>query len=640
MTQFLSYRRQQIVRQAFVSLTLVITTVIVYLPVRHYGFVNLDDNVFVTENPNLQDGLTWRSVRWAFTAGLIHHDPNADYWRPLSFLSHALDIEMFGLRPTGHHLMSVAIHATAVVALFLVLQSMTNAFWRCAFVAALFALHPLRVESVAWVTERKDVLSGLFFMLTLGAYVGYVRHPFSLARYLGVALLFASGLMSKSMVVTLPFVLLLLDYWPLGRTQWAKPAIGDGVTVPPNQLLQEKLPFFALAAVSGLVTLWGQTKPGGMGLLAKMPLGMRIANALLSYAGYIGKMLWPTGLAVWYPLHPGLSAAAVMGAGVGLIAVTAAVIWGARRGPWLVTGWFWYLGMLVPVIGLLQGGGVSMADRFTYLPLVGLFIMLCWSVPAHAMERWNLKVITCVAAAAVLVVCAALSRVQVEYWKDSEILFQHALNVTRDNWLAHNNLGVILQRAGKIQEAIGHYERALRIKPSYADSYINLGVALWQVGKAQEAIDHWEQALRIDPSLVEAHNNLGQASLQAGKFQEAIRHYEQALRVDPNYILAQNNLAWVLATLSPMEGGDPTRAVALAERVCDATGHHATAYLDTLAAAYAAAGRFSEAIAIAEQAVELAGTAGQHQLVREIETRLKSYRAGHAWRKPTASQGN
>jgi Flp pilus assembly protein TadD len=377
-----------------------------------------------------------------------------------------------------------------------------------------------------------------------------------------------------------------------------------------------------------------------MGLLAKMPLGMRIANALLSYAGYIGKMLWPTGLAVWYPLHPGLSAAAVMGAGVGLIAVTAAVIWGARRGPWLVTGWFWYLGMLVPVIGLLQGGGVSMADRFTYLPLVGLFIMLCWSVPAHAMERWNLKVITCVAAAAVLVVCAALSRVQVEYWKDSEILFQHALNVTRDNWLAHNNLGVILQRAGKIQEAIGHYERALRIKPSYADSYINLGVALWQVGKAQEAIDHWEQALRIDPSLVEAHNNLGQASLQAGKFQEAIRHYEQALRVDPNYILAQNNLAWVLATLSPMEGGDPTRAVALAERVCDATGHHATAYLDTLAAAYAAAGRFSEAIAIAEQAVELAGTAGQHQLVREIETRLKSYRAGHAWRKPTASQGN
>jgi hypothetical protein len=218
MTQFLSYRRQQIVRQAFVSLTLVITTVIVYLPVRHYGFVNLDDNVFVTENPNLQDGLTWRSVRWAFTAGLIHHDPNADYWRPLSFLSHALDIEMFGLRPTGHHLMSVAIHATAVVALFLVLQSMTNAFWRCALVAALFALHPL-----------------------------------------GVALLFASGLMSKSMVVTLPFVLLLLDYWPLGRTQWAKPAIGDGVTVPPNQLLQEKLPFFALAAVSGLVTLWGQT---------------------------------------------------------------------------------------------------------------------------------------------------------------------------------------------------------------------------------------------------------------------------------------------------------------------------------------------------------------------------------------------
>ena len=229
MIGFASSKRQQIVRQAFIALGLVIATVVVYLPVRHYDFVDFDDNSFVTENPNIRDGLTWRSVRWAFTAGLIHTDRNADYWRPLSMLSHAVDIEWFGLRPAGHHLMSVAIHAAAAVALFLVLQSMTNAFWRCALVAALFALHPLRVESVAWVTERKDVLSGLFFMLTIGAYVGYVRHPFSWARYLAVALWFALGLMSKSMVVTLPFVLLLLDFWPLGRTQWAEPVVGGNV---------------------------------------------------------------------------------------------------------------------------------------------------------------------------------------------------------------------------------------------------------------------------------------------------------------------------------------------------------------------------------------------------------------------------
>ena len=633
MTQLPSHKRQQIVWQAFVSLTLVIVTVGVYLPVRHHGFVNLDDGQYVTENPHIRRGLTWQSVRWAFTAGLTHKDPNADYWRPLSFLSHVLDIELFKLRPAGHHLMNVGIHAAAAVALFLVLQSMTNAPWRCAFVAALFALHPLRVESVAWVTERKDVLSGLFFMLTLGAYTRYVRGQFSLSRYLVVFFVFALALMSKSMVVTLPFVLLLLDYWPLGRTRWVPPVVaGNNVTMPPGQLLKEKLPLFALAAASSGVTFWGQPKGGGMNFTWVSP-GTRIANALLSYAGYIGKMFWPTGLAVWYPLHPGLSAAAVTAAGIGLVGVTTAVIWGARRRPWLVTGWFWYLGMLVPVIGIFQGSGEAMADRFTYLPSIGLAMMLCWSVPGHPMGRRIVKVITCVAAGAVLAVCAALSRVQVEYWKDSETLFRHALDVTRDNWLAHyclggaltqsgrrpeaiehfqhalrirpdyteahNNLGVVLQKSGRETEAIEHYERSLQINPKNAEADNNLGNVFLQEGKISDAIGYYEQALRINPDYADAHNGLGSAMDKTGKFDEAIKHYQQALQIQPDYAVAHYNLGIALE-----HAGKVRDAVEHYEQALRAQPDYAAAHLN-LGLALAQLGRMQEAQGHWEQALRI-----------------------------------
>jgi tetratricopeptide (TPR) repeat protein len=535
-----------------VAALIMVLTFVVYLPVRDHGFVGLDDNVFVTENANLRGGLTGRSGRWAFTAGLTHDDRNADYWRPLSFLSHALDIEWFGLRPAGHHLMNVAIHAAAAVALFLVLQSMTGALWRCAFVAALFALHPLRVESVAWVAERKDVLSGLFFMLTVGAYVRYVRGPFSMFRYLAVLFVFALALMSKPMVATLPLVLLLLDYWPLGRTRWSKSATGEVVPVSTSRLLREKLPFLALAVALSVVTFWGQRHGGGMSLVRVAP-GIRVANALVSYMGYIGKMFWPARLAVFYPLHPMLPAV-VIGAGVGLIAVTAAVIWGAGRRPWLVTGWFWYLGMLVPVIGLVQGAGEAMADRFVYLPLVGLFLMLCWSVPDRVMEWRSWKVITGVAAAAVLAVCAMLSRVQLEYWQDSEILFRHALDVTRDNWLAHNNLGVTLVRLGRLQEAIVQLEQALRIQPDFAEAHNNLGSALAPGGRLTEAMGHWERTLQLKPDFAEAHNNLGLALVRLRRLQEAIGHYEQALRIKPDYAEAHYNLGSALAQAGKFDG--------------------------------------------------------------------------------------
>jgi Flp pilus assembly protein TadD len=600
MIRFASSKRQQIVRQAFIALALVIATVVVYLPVRHNEFVSFDDDIYVTENPNIRDGLTWRSVRWTLTAGLTHDERNADYWRPLSFLSHAVDIELFGLRPAGHHLMNVGLHAAAAVALFLVLQSMTNAFWRCALVAALFALHPLRVESVAWVTERKDVLSGLFFILTLGAYVGYVRHPFSWARYLVVALLFALGLMSKPMVATLPFVLLLLDYWPLGRTRWAEPVVGGNVTAPLSRLLVEKLPLFALAGASGLVTfLRGRAGPDAIDLLTTIPPAMRIGNALLSYGRYIGKMVWPTGLAVFYPLHPGVSTAAVIGAGVGLAAVTAVVIWGARRGPWLVTGWFWYLGMLVPVIGLMQQGAESMADRFTYLPSIGLLIMLCWSVPARAVERRISKVTTCVLAAAVLAVCAALSRVQVGYWKDTETLFRHALDVTQDNWLAYNNLGSALERAGKLKEAIAQCEQAVRIRPDYAEAHNNWGNALRQSGRIPEAIEQYEQALRIEPDFAKAHYNLGVALWQAGRTEDAIGHYEQALRIKPDYAAAHYNLGTTLG-----QAGRIPEAIEHLEQALRIKPDYAAAHYN-LGIALGQVGRIPEAISHLQSALKL-----------------------------------
>ena len=742
----------------------------VYWPVWHAGFLNYDDDQYVTANPHVRGGVTVAGVVWAFTA---YHSWN---WHPLTWLSHALDCECFGMNAGGHHAVNVLLHVANAVLLFLVLRRMTGATWRSAWVAALFGVHPLHVESVAWVAERKDVLSGLFWMLALGGYVRYVERPTRL-RYAAVAGWYAMGLMAKPMVVTLPCVLLLLDYWPLGRTRWVPSVVGNNAPLRIGALVREKVPLFALAVVSCGVTIWAQHSGGAISSLERLPLGLRLANAAVSYVRYIEKAVWPSGLAAFYP-YPVWPPGLVIVAGAILAAVSVVVIRGVRRQPHLAVGWFWFLGTLVPAIGLVQVGGQSMADRYTYLPLTGLFIMLCWSVPARAMARWKLKVITGAAAVAVLAVYAALSRVQVGYWKDSETLFRHALAVTRDNWVAHDNLGTALQHAGKIEEAIAQYEQALRIKPHFAEAHYNLGSALGQTGRIPEAIEHLEQALRIRPDYAEAHCNLGLALAQAGRMPEAIGHFEQALRINPDYadahnnlglammrlgrmpeaiehlqqalrikpdfaeahynlglalekagrvpeaiqhyeqalrinpddaevhnnlglalvqvgrlpeaiaqyqqalqsnpgnadghsklgavliatghaqdarsqleqalrinpdlIEAQNNLAWVLAILPPAEGGDPARAVAVAQRACERSGNRAPGYLDTLAAAYAAAGRFDDAVATAEKAIDLARSAGQAGLVKEIEARLELYRRGHAYRPPAAvtSPGN
>ena len=678
------FRRSQ---NLLIQLCLALVTASVYWPVRHFEFTYFDDPLYVAENQHVQGGLTLRGLGWACATF------QSANWHPLTWLSHMLDWQLWGNNAGAHHLVNVLFHIANTLLLFCILRRMTTAPWRSAFVAALFAVHPFHVESVAWVAERKDVLSTCFWMLTVWAYIRYVeqlnaQHPSPLTHrpshraYYGLTLLFFTlGLMSKPMVVTLPCVLLLLDYWPLGRTRWAKPAAitsgpatGEAIETSLGQLLREKVPLFALAAASCVVTYWAQQSLGAVVSLERVPLGIRLANVLLSYVGYLGKAFWPMGLAYFYPVDKNPSLAAVMIAGVGVAGVTAVVIRRARREPWLATGWFWYLGTLVPVIGLVQVGSQSMADRYTYVPLVGVFMMLCWSVPSKMVQQRAQKTVATAVAAAVLVFYAGLCRVQIGYWKNSETLLRHALQVTKDNWIAQNNLGLFLWRSGRVQEAIEHYEQALQLKPYYAEAHHNLGLALTQAGKLPEAIQHFEQVvrikpdsaeahrrlglalqqaghlpeavgqfeqtLRINPDSAETHNDLGNALLQAGKLKNATEQYQQALDTDPDFVAAQNNLAWLLATRAAADGGDPLRAVTLAQRACELTDGRVAEYLDTLGVTYAAAGRFADAIGAAQKAIALGRPAGKTKLVREIEVRLELYRSGHPYRQPVDARSS
>ncbi len=570
-------------RTALVCVLLAVVVLCVFGWSLRHDFVNFDDDQYFYANPYVQSGLTCNGVLWA------SHSGYAGNWFPLTWLSLMLDAELFGTGPAGPHFTNVVLHAASTVLLFLLLRRLSGAPWRSAFVAGLFALHPLHVESVAWVSERKDVLSGLFFMLTLLLYARYAQarvKPSTSRDYWLALLFFALGLMSKPMLVTLPFVLLLLDWWPLGRIRWATPAAAGG-------LLREKIPFFALSAASCVITYCVQQ--GAME--RRLSLGMRIANALVSYVRYMHKALWPTGLAVFYPLRAVLPATMVLGAGAVLIGITLAVIWGARRAPWFATGWFWYLGMLVPAIGLVQVGAQAMADRYTYLPLIGLFVMLCWSVPRHVFERRASKIAVCVAAGLVLTICAVLSRIQIGYWKDSETLFRHAVDEIQNNWLAHYGLGRAAQTAGRLREAIGYYEEAIRDEPDYAEAHNNLGVVLSQTGRIQEAIGHYEHALQVKPDYVEAHNNLGAALADMGRFQEATGHYEQALRLKPDSIQAHLNFGNLL-----LDVGRLNEAIQQFERALEIQPDCAEAD-DGLGSALAQQGRMSEAIEHWERAL-------------------------------------
>jgi tetratricopeptide (TPR) repeat protein len=518
-------------REGVVCLFLVIAVLAVYWQVGNHEFVNYDDDQYVTENRHVQAGLTLESIAWAFTS------THASNWHPLTWLSHMLDCQIYGLNPPGHHFTSVFFHILNSILLFLVFKRMTGAFWKSAFVATLFALHPLHVESVAWAAERKDVLSTFFWMLTMGAYILYVENP-GIKKYLLFVLLFALGLMAKPMLITLPFVLLLLDYWPLGRFNKSSLAL---------PLVWEKTPLFVLAAASSVVTFFAQQR--AVGSLEAFPIIVRISNALVSYISYIVKMILPHNLAVLYPHPKDFPMWQVAGACLLLVFISFMAVKTFKRRPYFLIGWLWYLGTLVPVIGLVQVGSQAMADRYTYIPLTGIFIIIAWGVSDLAVGwRYRYKKEGLAAASAILLsILMVATWFQVGHWTNSITLFKHAINVTVNNSVAYNNLGNALKNQGSVSEAIKHYTEALRIRPNYAKAHNNLGNALADQGKIPEAIRHYYEALRIKPDFAKAHYNLGNALADQGRISEAIKYYIEALLIRPKYADANYNLGNLLA---------------------------------------------------------------------------------------------
>ncbi|MCH6568680.1 MAG: tetratricopeptide repeat protein [Acidobacteria bacterium] len=522
---------------------LITVVVLVYAPVKDYPFINYDDTLYVTEVPQVQQGLGWDSVVWSMTA------MEAANWHPLTWLSHMLDVQLFGLNPAGHHLTNLLLHLANVLLLFGVLQQMTGAVWRSALVAALFALHPLNVESVAWVAERKNVLSTLFWLLTMAAYMGYVRKP-HWGRYLGMMGIFVLGLMAKPMLVTLPCVLLLLDYWPLGRL--GKDSKEFWERLP--RLAAEKLPLFIPVAAISVVTIAAQSQAGALSSWEGLPLGIRVANAVLTYGVGLKKMLWPMDLAVFYP-HPGNSLAVwpVALAALLLVILSLGVWWQGRRSRYLVVGWLWYLGTLFPVSGLIQVGGQAMADRYAYVPLMGLFIILAWGTAELAQTLRLPKAWLPAAGLCVVIVLIGAARLQLSHWRNSFTLFQHALESTQDNHMAHSNLGIAFLDNNDLDQAIGHFYKALEIKPTHAGVHTNLSIALRRKGMLDKALEHSIRSVQTNPDLAEAHNNLGISLFQKGRIEEALQEFRIALELKPDYTTCYYNLGVVLENQNRIE---------------------------------------------------------------------------------------
>jgi tetratricopeptide (TPR) repeat protein len=671
-----------------VCLALVAITWLVYGQTIGHDFINFDDPTYVYQNPFITRGISIDGTIGAFTH--IH----ARNWHPLTTISHMLDCQLFGLKAGGHHFTNVLLHSIAVVLLFLVFKQMTGAFWQSAFVASLFAIHPLHVESVAWISERKDVLSAVFFMLTLCAYVHYGRAP-SVSRYFLVAFVFALGLMSKPMLVTLPFVLLLLDYWPLKRS------CGE------RSLLAEKVPLIALSAVSCVATLLVQRySPGATD---QLPLAWRLNNAAVSYVAYIWQMFWPARLAAFYP-HPNdeLPLGQVVLAVTFLVAVSLLAIRWRKEWPYIFTGWFWYVGMLVPVIGLVQVGEQARADRYTYLPQIGLYVLIVWgftdlvaaimtrhsvarpvttklrgsrerqaaSSPALAefrrvQQSRGYKGFCAALATAIIVALSWRAFIQTSYWKNSEMLWNHALDVTNNNDTAHNNLGYFFLRRGEldsaisqfqaaleirsrhaaahyniggaviennlatalaqkglIDDAISHCKNAMKLQPDYGDPYFNLGSLLFQQGRIDEAIAQWQKGAAMQPDDAGFHSALANAFLKKRLYKDAITEYEHAARIDPRDPLARSNLAWLLATSPDASIRDGTRAVKLAQQAVQLSGEKDPTYLRTLAAAYAESDRFTDAQQAARQALEAAKARGKSALADALRDEITLYELG------------
>ena len=659
---------------------LALAVVVLFWPAVQGGYVNYDDPDYLTSNRHVQAGLTWESVQWAFTTGQVSN------WHPLTWLSHMLDWQLYGDHAWGHHLTSILFHGLNAALVFLAFRALTGALWPSLVVAALFGLHPLRVESVAWLSERKDVLSTAFWLLAMLAYAAYVKslRPglpagglrfLSNRYYLLTALCLALGLMAKPMLVTLPLVFLLLDFWPLRRTALlppdeektpfaptpppqpiptaiescgrsaksaafspSPPAVGgegrgeegrfssvlpsprpaphsflagrgsqparDATLIsttaqPMRPLILEKLPLLALVVASSVITFLVQRAGGAVSPLTGLPLPARFANALVAYVRYLAKAVWPTDLAVLYP-HPGhWPVAAVAGSAALLLALTVGALWLRRRQPWLAVGWLWYLGTLVPVIGIVQVGIQSMADRYTYVPMLGLAVAVVWGAfhLAARSEGWRgaLAILTVLYAA----LCLVLTREQIAFWRNSETLFRRTVAVTKNNYLAYNNLGFDFSTQGRLEEAREMYEKSLAINPNYEEARNNLGYALAKLGRPAEAIPHYEAAIRLKPKLAEAHNNLGNALADLGRPGEALACYQRALEINPDHADAHNNLGIALA----MQGKFP-EAIEHLEKSLRLKPRNASAH-GNLGNAYAVQRKFDDAAKHYAAALEL-----------------------------------
>jgi tetratricopeptide (TPR) repeat protein len=700
------------------GLLLALVTLLAYLPASRDGFVNYDDQDYVTENSVVQKGLTWTGIKWAFTTS------HASNWHPLTWLSHMADCELFGLNPGAHHLVNVLFHAANAVLLLVLLLRLTGELWPGAFVAALFAWHPLHVESVAWISERKDVLSTLFALLTLLAYTRYaqkrsrVEGRESMAKssvpaldplarrsgaetarpstfdYALALIFFALGLMAKPMLVTLPFVMLLLDYWPLRRVRSAEcgvrsqkssvsqpagaPKQSEGDSTPwraeaerrrLNRLIFEKWPFFLLAAVSCVVTFLVQSQRSGdaVASLELVPLHYRFCNALVSYGFYLLKMVWPVGLAVFYPMSDHLTRILMAAtASAVVLVIISSFVWRAGRArAYLPVGWLWFLGTLVPVIGFVQVGGAALADRYTYIPSIGVFIAVTFGVCDLADRFQFPKKAIATAAALILATCLILTENQLRYWHDSETLFAHALAVTKNNHVAHVNLGVALEQKGKLNEALAEYRAAEQLAPELYHIHNNLGNLLDNLGHPNKALTEYRWAVLLNPSLPSLHNGAGMVLAELGRFDEAMSQFKEAARLDPTYPwahfeigkmrlkqgrdaeaidefrealrIAPDNFqilaytAYVLAAEENPEVRDGKTALVLAIKANTLTGGTQPLVLDVLGMACAANGDFSNALAVAQNALDLATTARMKKL-ELLQQRLELYKNHQPWR--------
>ena len=590
----------------FLGAALVLATLAVFWPVRQCEFINYDDGDYVTENPRVQAGLTGENIQWAFSSKF------ASNWHPMTWLSHMMDAQMYGLNPKGHHFTNLLLHTANVLLLFLALNRMTAATWRSAIVAGLFALHPLRIESVAWVSERKDVLSGFFFMLTLLAWASYAerqRNKKPAILFYSVALAaFACGLMSKPMLVTAPAILLLLDIWPLRRMQTAAQIV-KGKQIQPSEstfdfsklpvLLIDKVPFLLLALISSQLTITAQKAGGSVRSLEEFPLSLRIDNALIACVRYMRKMFWPNDLAIFYPHPKAFPTWQILGALVLLVVVTVVVVRVARKQTFLAVGWFWFLAMLVPVIGLVQVGIQSMADRYTYLPMIGLYVVIVWAA-AEFMGKWKLPPqVLGGSAAAALIACSVATRNNLVYWHDSETLFRHALTVTTDNYVAHENLGIFLANTDRLQESEEHLRIARDTHPTYAESHHNLGNTLHRLGRDGEAIPCYQEAVRLKPDYDAAYNNWGFICAKQGRFDEAKRLYTEAASLKPNDAIVHYNLAAALVQLNKVN-----EAISEYNRSLELNPTMPQAHFQ-LARVFAGIGKTAEAISHLQEAVRL-----------------------------------